>query len=58
MKKYSISAQLPVNVIISANSKKEALKLAEKATDLPYEPAGDIKFKDKPNIVEIENPQS
>jgi hypothetical protein len=54
MKKYSIAARLPVNVIIFAKSKKEALKFARESTDLSYEPAGDIEFKDDANIVELE----
>lgn len=54
MNKYSISARLPVNVIIYAKSKKEALDFARKATDLSYESAGDIEFNDKTFIAKID----
>ncbi len=46
-KTYSIAGKLPVNVIIKANSKKEAIEKAEEAIDLEYEPAGDIVINKK-----------
>lgn len=53
LNKYSIAARLPVNVIIKAKSKKEAIELARNSTDLTYETAGDIEINDGAYIVEM-----
>jgi hypothetical protein len=53
MNKYSIQARLPVNVIIEAKNKKEALQKASEAIALEYEPAGDIEIEESANIVRL-----
>lgn len=54
MKKYSIAGSLPVNVIIEAKNKKEAIEKALVLDTLEYEPAGDIKINPK-YIQELED---
>ncbi len=46
MTRYSIAGTLPVNIIVEAKNKKEALKKAKQAVQLEYEPAGDIEIDD------------
>ena len=53
MKRFSIAAKLPVNVLVEARTKKEAIEKARKAELLAYEPAGDIQFEDAPAIVKV-----
>jgi len=50
---YSISGVLPVNVIIKADSKRNAIKTFYKLTDVPYESAGDIVLTDPISIIKL-----
>jgi|WetSurSiteA1Bulk_404760.scaffolds.fasta_scaffold02426_2 hypothetical protein len=47
IKRYSIAGFLPVNVLVEATTKKEAINIAHQLTKLEYESAGDIEINDK-----------
>ncbi len=51
MTKYSIAGKLPVNVIVEAKNKKEALKKSKEAVQLEYEPAGDIEIDENEKYI-------
>ena len=51
MTRYSIAGTLPVNVIIEAKNKKEALKKAKEAVQVEYEPAGDIEIDENEKYI-------